>query len=139
MCVLLIHLLWELALISLCTHRLAYRHGVTRGIVAPQSSDKLVSGLSVAFSLGASNKVEVGAVAQRIVALHAEVTLKAKESVSTQVARLRALLLDAWRLDKGKEVSELIEAAQRVVKVSRLVSSQAVATTDSSIQRAKSR
>ncbi|KAL1703300.1 hypothetical protein EV121DRAFT_281199 [Schizophyllum commune] len=95
---------------------LAYRHGVTRGIAAPQSSDKLVSGLSVAFSLGASNKVEEGAVAQKIVALHAEVTLKAKESVSTQVARLRALLLDAWRLDSGKQVSELIEAAQRVVR-----------------------
>ncbi|KAI5900749.1 uncharacterized protein SCHCODRAFT_02483778 [Schizophyllum commune H4-8] len=95
---------------------LAYRHGVTRGVVAPQSSDKLVSGLSVAFSLGALNKVEKGAVTQRIVALHAEVTLKAKESVSTQVARLRALLLDAWRSDTGKQASELIEAAQRVVR-----------------------
>ncbi|KAL1744952.1 hypothetical protein HDZ31DRAFT_37449 [Schizophyllum fasciatum] len=94
---------------------LAYRHGVTRGIVAPQSNEALVSGLSVALSLGALNKAEEGAIGQRIAALHVDVSLKAKESVSTQVARLRTLLLDA-ESDPGRHGKQLGEAVGRVIR-----------------------
>ena len=76
-------------------HRLAYRAGVTNAITPPSSSG-LLSGLSVAFSTGAANKLAPSAVLQDVAALH--VTLvhgnaALPGSVSTHVAALRRLLL----------------------------------------------
>ncbi|TRM61307.1 hypothetical protein BD626DRAFT_502095 [Schizophyllum amplum] len=88
---------------------LAYHHGVTRGIVAPQGGG-LVSGLSVAFSFGAQNKADEGSIGQSIAALHVDVSMKAVESVSTQIARLRALL------NAGKKDGELGVYATKVME-----------------------
>ena len=76
-------------------HRLAHRAGVTSAITPPSSSG-LLSGLSVAFSTGAANKLAPSAVLQDVAALH--VTLvhgnaALPGSVSTHVAILRRLLL----------------------------------------------
>lgn len=75
--------------------RLAYRSGTTRAITAPTSSS-FTSGLSTLFSLGASNKLEDGAVIQEDVGLHVAVRHfgKAGPSVSTQIGVLRRGLVD---------------------------------------------
>ncbi|KZV84970.1 hypothetical protein EXIGLDRAFT_623616 [Exidia glandulosa HHB12029] len=73
---------------------LAYRSGVTHAISAPVSYG-FISGLSAAVSLGAAHRLEKGAIAQRIVALHINIERGARESVSTRIAALRRLLLDA--------------------------------------------
>ncbi|KAJ7454753.1 carbohydrate esterase family 9 protein [Mycena latifolia] len=72
---------------------LAYRSGVTSAIVAP-TSDGVVGGLGVAFSLGAAHKLERGAVLQEVTGVHMEVLQSlSSPSVSTQIALLRRLLL----------------------------------------------
>lgn len=53
-----------------------------------------ISGISVAISLGAAHRLEKGAVAQRVVALHVSIERGLRESVSTRVAALRRLLLN---------------------------------------------
>lgn len=75
--------------------RLAYRSGTTRAITAPTSSS-FTSGLSTLFSLGASQKLEDGAVIQEDVGLHVAVRHfgKAGPSVSTQIGVLRRGLVD---------------------------------------------
>ena len=73
-------------------HRLAYREGVTIGVIAPQSGGFL-QGLSTAFSLGAAHKLEKGAIVADAVALHVRVSMSGSASVSTQIAALRKLLL----------------------------------------------
>lgn len=73
---------------------LAYRAGVTHAITAPKSYS-FISGLSTAFSLGAVHRLEMGAVAQRVAALHVNLYHGADLSVSTYIAALRRLLLDA--------------------------------------------
>ncbi|GLB37488.1 putative carbohydrate esterase family 9 protein [Lyophyllum shimeji] len=70
---------------------LAYRAGVTTGIVAPVS-DGFLSGLSTAFSTGAAHKLAKGAVVQEVAALHVAVG-SSSASISTQIAALRRLLL----------------------------------------------
>ncbi|KAI0635470.1 composite domain of metallo-dependent hydrolase [Trametes polyzona] len=70
----------------------AYRTGVTTGIVAPQTTGFL-SGVSVAFSLGAEHKLEDGAVLQASGAVHVAIHPRGVPSVSTQIAALRNLLL----------------------------------------------
>lgn len=70
----------------------AYRAGVTTGIVSPQS-DGFLSGLSAAFSLAAPHKLAAGAVVQRAGAVHVAIHRGEAQSVSTQVAALRRLLL----------------------------------------------
>ncbi|RDB24990.1 hypothetical protein Hypma_007852 [Hypsizygus marmoreus] len=71
---------------------LAYRVGVTSGITAP-SHYSFYSGLGVSFSLGASHKLEEGAVIEETTALHVSVRHFSNPSVSTQIAALRRLLL----------------------------------------------
>ncbi|KAF9227423.1 carbohydrate esterase family 9 protein [Gyrodon lividus] len=73
---------------------LAYRAGVTSAITAPTSYG-LVSGLSTAFSTGASHALQEGAVIQEIAALHINIGYSRSgfPSVSTQIAALRRLLL----------------------------------------------
>ncbi|KAF8973201.1 carbohydrate esterase family 9 protein [Flammula alnicola] len=71
---------------------LAYRSGVTLAVTAP-SHRRFFSGLGAAFSLGASHKLEDGAVVQEITAMHISIRHFSKPSVSTQIAVLRRLLL----------------------------------------------
>lgn len=73
--------------------RLAYRHGVTVGIAAPNHA-AFLGGLSVAFSLGARHKLEKGAVVQDVAAVHVTIGRSmGLPSVSTQIATLRRYLL----------------------------------------------
>ncbi|KAI0361764.1 carbohydrate esterase family 9 protein [Trametes cingulata] len=78
---------------------LAYRSGVTTGIVAPQSAGFL-AGLNTAFSTVARHKLEKGALVQEIGGLHVSIHPVGTPSVSTQIAALRRLLL-------GKTTGEL--------------------------------
>ena len=72
----------------------SYRAGVTTGIVSPQSGGFL-SGIGAAFSLGAPHKLAHGAIVQRAGAMHVAIHHRETQSVSTQVAALRRLLLDS--------------------------------------------
>lgn len=74
--------------------RLAYHAGVTSAITPPTSGG-LVAGLSTAFSTGAGHALEEGAVIQDIAALHVNIRRSGSPSVSSQIAALRHLLLDA--------------------------------------------
>ncbi|KAF7428612.1 hypothetical protein PC9H_007839 [Pleurotus ostreatus] len=87
---------------------IAYRSGVTSAVVSPLSSGFL-SGLGVAFSVGASHALESGAIQKPITALHVAITHASSVSVSTQIAALRRLLL-------GKAPGELGERAKAVVR-----------------------
>jgi len=64
---------------------------VTSAVSAP-SYQGFYGGLSVAFSLGASHKLQKGAVIQRITALHVTMRHCKSISVSTQISALRRLL-----------------------------------------------
>lgn len=65
---------------------------MTTGIVAPQSSGFL-AGLNTAFSTGARHKLAEGAVVYEAGAVHVAIHPGGSQSVSTQIAALRALLL----------------------------------------------
>ncbi|KIJ59733.1 hypothetical protein HYDPIDRAFT_32949 [Hydnomerulius pinastri MD-312] len=69
---------------------LAYRGGVTAAVTAPSGS--FVQGVSTAFSLGAPNILQSGSI-QSDVAVHVAITKNSAQSVSTQIAALRQLLL----------------------------------------------
>ncbi|KAK7692722.1 hypothetical protein QCA50_004355 [Cerrena zonata] len=71
---------------------MAYRAGVTAGIVAPMH-DGFLSGLSTSFSTGARHKLASGAVIQDVNALHVTIRHFGSPSVSTQIGTLRHLLL----------------------------------------------
>ncbi|RDX49485.1 composite domain of metallo-dependent hydrolase [Lentinus brumalis] len=71
---------------------LAYRSGVTAGVVAPQTGGFL-AGLNAAFLTGARHKLEDGAIIQETGAVHVAVHPVGSPSVSTQIAALRHLLL----------------------------------------------
>ncbi|KAF8893823.1 carbohydrate esterase family 9 protein [Infundibulicybe gibba] len=72
---------------------LAYRAGVTTAITAP-SHQKFYAGLGAFFSLGASQKLENGALIQDVTSVHVSIKhLSETPSISTQVATLRRLLL----------------------------------------------
>ena len=71
---------------------LAYRSGVTAGIVALQTRGFL-AGLNAAFSTGAGHKLEDGALLQEAGAVHVAIHRVGSPSVSTQIAALRRLLL----------------------------------------------
>ncbi|KAF8558348.1 composite domain of metallo-dependent hydrolase [Imleria badia] len=75
---------------------LAYHAGVTSAITPP-SSRGFVAGMSTAFSTGAAHALEEGAVIQDIAALHVNIGHQGSRSpsVSSQIAALRHLLLDA--------------------------------------------
>lgn len=79
---------------------MAYRAGVTSAITAPLY-DGFLSGLSVKFSLGAAHKLEKGAVIKDVVALHIGIRMGGENSISTQVATLRHLLLGDVEGDLG--------------------------------------
>jgi len=86
---------------------LAYRSGVTTGIVAPKASGFL-AGLSTVFSLGSKHKLELGAVIQNDAALHVSVHYgSSSPSVSTQIAAIRALLLSPSNGTLSKWVSSI--------------------------------
>jgi imidazolonepropionase-like amidohydrolase len=89
---------------------LAYRAGVTTGITAP-THDRFYGGLGTSFSLGASHKLEHGAIFQEVTGLHVSVRHFGREpSVSTQIAALRRLLLEPSEGLTGewfKEVKEV--------------------------------
>ena len=72
--------------------RLAYRAGISSGIVAPANSGGFLSGLSVKFSTSAHHKLELGAVIREVVALHVSIGNGAQVSTSTEIALLRRLL-----------------------------------------------
>ncbi|KAF9782828.1 carbohydrate esterase family 9 protein [Thelephora terrestris] len=71
---------------------LAYRAGITSGIVPPTNSGGFLSGLSVKFSTSALHKLGPGAVIRDVVALHISIGKGAQVSTSTQIALLRRLL-----------------------------------------------
>ena len=73
--------------------RLAYRSGITAGVVAPQHRG-LLAGVSVAFSTGTEHRLKQGALIREDAAVHVEITHStALPSISTQIAALRNLLL----------------------------------------------
>ena len=71
---------------------MAYRAGVTSGIVSPTNAGGFLSGLSVKFSTSAPHKLAPGAVIKDIVALHISTRKGTQVSTSTQIALLRQLL-----------------------------------------------
>jgi hypothetical protein len=74
---------------------LAYRAGVTRGVVAPRGR-RFWSGISTLFSTGALNRLDEGAVLQEDVGVHVAIRHWGQTpSVSTQVGVLRRLLTDS--------------------------------------------
>lgn len=79
---------------------IAYRAGVTTGIVAPASGGFL-SGVSTAFSLAAPHKLADGAIVQESGAVHVAIHPMGVPSVSTQIAALRRLLLHSSEGDAG--------------------------------------
>ncbi|PVF97469.1 hypothetical protein CPB86DRAFT_423305 [Serendipita vermifera] len=71
---------------------LAYHNGVTVAVTPPVHSSFL-GGLSVAFSVGAQNRLSKGALLKSIAALHVTIDHESeKPSVSSQIAALRHLL-----------------------------------------------
>ncbi|KAF9017784.1 hypothetical protein BDZ89DRAFT_1165551 [Hymenopellis radicata] len=83
---------------------IAYRAGVTTGVTAPSGSS-FISGYSTAFSTSSSHKLEKGAIVQSVGALHVAVTMNSGVSVSTQIAALRALLLNSPAFDQVRQGS----------------------------------
>lgn len=92
--------------------RLAYRAGVTTGIVAP-SSWGFLSGLSTAFNTGVAHKLKKGAVVQDVTALHVAVG-SATASTSTQIAALRRLLLGNGQGDLASQFSEVTQVCNKL-------------------------
>ena len=95
--------------------RLAYRGGVTAGVTAPSGS--FVRGSSTAFSLGAPNVLSNGSI-QSDVAVHVAITKNSAQSVSTQIAALRAMLLGKGTdvmLSRVRAVGFLFFLSQRYV------------------------
>ncbi|KAK2463226.1 hypothetical protein APHAL10511_004881 [Amanita phalloides] len=86
---------------------LAYRAGVTSGIVAPVSFG-LISGLSTFFDTGAPHRLANSAVLQETAAFHVAIGTSGA-SISTQIAALRHLLL-------GNGEGNLAQQVQRIVK-----------------------
>ncbi|KAI6132248.1 hypothetical protein EDD16DRAFT_1775935 [Pisolithus croceorrhizus] len=89
---------------------LAYRGGVTAGVVAP--SGEFVQGISTAFSLGASHLLR-NATIESDIALHVAITMNDARSVSTQIAALRHLLFGTG----GDEVLEGVRNGQSTLVV----------------------
>ncbi|KAI0354145.1 composite domain of metallo-dependent hydrolase [Trametes cingulata] len=71
----------------------AYRAGVTAGVVAPLGGG-ILSGVSTAFALAAPHKLDDSAIIQATGGVHIAVHPVGVPSVSTQIAALRRLLLD---------------------------------------------
>lgn len=82
-------------------YRLAYRSGVTKGVVAP-TSDGFLLGISAAFSTAAKHKLQTGAIIQEAATVHVSIHPGRTSSVSTQIAALRHLLLKQTDGELGK-------------------------------------
>ncbi|KAH7106017.1 hypothetical protein BKA62DRAFT_348554 [Auriculariales sp. MPI-PUGE-AT-0066] len=82
---------------------LAYRSGVTHAITAQAATfdPDFVRGLSTAFSLGATHRLQQGAIVKELVALHILIERGFEQSVSTRISALRRLLLGAGVGDLG--------------------------------------
>ncbi|TDL21140.1 hypothetical protein BD410DRAFT_316586 [Rickenella mellea] len=72
---------------------LAYRSGVGSAVTAPVGGG-VILGVSTAFSAGALNGQENGAILRKDVALHVAISRTASPSVGTQIALLRRLLFE---------------------------------------------
>jgi hypothetical protein len=71
---------------------LAYRGGVTTAVTSPSHSG-FIGGLSAAFSTGALNRRDKGAILKNIAALHITINHNSEQpSISAQIAALRHLL-----------------------------------------------
>lgn len=89
---------------------LAYRAGVTVSVSSP-SHQSWLSGLSTAFSLGSTHKLERGAIVNEIAAVHASLSHGDPSlSVSTKIAAMRRLLTQ----DVGGEVGEWFKKVTNV-------------------------
>lgn len=102
--------------------RLAYRAGVTKAITAPTHYG-FFGGLGTSFSLGAAHKLEFGAALQETTALHVTVRhFGSQPSISTQIAALRRMLLNAASRVVADDVAAMSSGQGRVfvdvVKVS---------------------
>ncbi|KAF8897044.1 carbohydrate esterase family 9 protein [Gymnopilus junonius] len=104
---------------------LAYRSGVTIAVTAP-SHNRFFGGLGTSFSLGASHKLEEGAIVQAVTAVHMSIRHSSKLSVSTQIAALRRLLLGSHEGDVGDSFKDIIEG--RVPLVVEAHSADVIAT-----------
>lgn len=94
---------------------LAYRGGVTTGIVAP-THRRFYAGLSTSFFTGAPHKLEEGAVIQDVNALHVTVRhFGSIPSISTQIAVLRKLLLEPGEGEAGEWFEEVREGRATLV------------------------
>ncbi|KAG6328372.1 hypothetical protein ID866_10717 [Astraeus odoratus] len=78
---------------------LAYRGGVTAGVVAPLGS--FVQGVSTVFSLGAASVLYNATIAENV-ALHMKISTNSAQSVSSQIAALRNMLF-------GKDGDEILQ------------------------------
>ncbi|KAF9462479.1 carbohydrate esterase family 9 protein [Collybia nuda] len=92
---------------------LAYRAGVTTGVVAPTSRGFL-SGLSTAFNTGVVHKLKKGAIVQDVTALHVAVGSSAV-STSTQIAALRRLLFGGGQGDLASSFSKVTKGIMPLV------------------------
>ncbi|KAK1230023.1 hypothetical protein PQX77_006906 [Marasmius sp. AFHP31] len=86
---------------------IAYRSGVTTSITPPSL------GLAAAFSTGANNKLEKGAVLSEDTALFMTISMGDDESISTQIRNLRKALVGAVN---GTAGGDLGAAFKRVVE-----------------------
>ena len=75
-------------------------------MVAP-TSDGLLSGLSTAFATGALHKLQDGAVIQEAGTVHVSVHPGGAQSVSTQIAALRRLLLSQTDGELGRAFEKI--------------------------------
>ncbi|KIY48772.1 hypothetical protein FISHEDRAFT_65620 [Fistulina hepatica ATCC 64428] len=85
---------------------IALHAGVTIGVVAPDARGFL-AGLGTAFHTAAPHKLAKGAVVQGITAVHVSLSLSSADSVSTQIAALRALLLGGGSGELGEQFAKV--------------------------------
>ncbi|KAI0710591.1 carbohydrate esterase family 9 protein [Earliella scabrosa] len=93
---------------------LAYRSGITAAVVAP-TSDGLLAGLSTAFATGALHKLQDGAIIQEAGTVHVSVHPGGTQSVSTQIAALRRLLLSQTDGELGRAFEQIRKGAAPLV------------------------
>jgi hypothetical protein len=93
---------------------LAYRSGVTSAISAPVSRG-MIAGLGVSFSTGANHRLERGAITPGFAGLHVSVKHGRVESVGTQIATLRNLLLGGGEGDLGARFRDVLDGKTPLV------------------------
>lgn len=91
---------------GLTTISLAYRTGVTSGVVAPTAGG-MISGLSTHFDTGASHRLAKCAVLQETAAFHVSIGT-GKRSISTQIATLRHLLFGGGEGALGRQFDRIV-------------------------------